>query len=62
MKNEKTVRLILDRDLDYALTIHLLNLRRSSVKTTKAELIVKLMRIGLLKESRELINEERTER
>jgi hypothetical protein len=61
MENVKTIRLILDKDLDYALTMHLLNLRRASVKTTKADLIIKLMRIGLLKESAELIKEERNQ-
>jgi hypothetical protein len=62
MEKGKNIFLVLDSDLDYALTTHLLNLRRSNVKTTKSELIIKLMRIGLLKESRELINEERAEK
>jgi len=62
MAQGKSILLVLDNDLDYALTTHLLSLRRSNVKTTKNELIIKLMRIGLLKESRELLNEERAEK
>jgi len=56
------VQIRLDKDLDFQLNTHLMLLKRASVKTSKAELIVKLMRIGLLKESRELIIEERAEK
>ena len=62
MEEFTLVQVRLDRDLDFAINTHLLLLKRASVKTTKAELIVKLMRIGLVRESAALINEERAER
>lgn len=61
MEEFTLVQIKLDKDLDYALNTHLLNLKRIGVKMTKAELIVKLMRIGLLKESAELRKEELNE-
>jgi hypothetical protein len=39
--------------------MHLSKLKHSGVEITKAELIVKLLRIGLLKESIQLLIEER---
>jgi hypothetical protein len=53
------MEIILDQYLDNALDMHLSKLRNSGVEITKAELIVKLMRIGLLKESMQLLIEER---
>ena len=53
------VQLDVPKELNYALDMHLATLRHDGIKTTKAELIIKLMRIGLLKESAALINEGR---
>lgn len=61
MEEFTLVQIKLDKELDYSLNTHFLNLKRIGVKTTKAEVIVKLMRIGLLKESTELLKEERAE-
>ena len=57
----KIITLYLPDELDNALDMHLALLRRDGTKTTKAELIIKLMRIGLIKQSAELINEGRVE-
>ena len=59
----KTITLELPDELDDALNTHLDLLKDSGgYNHTKAQLIIKLMRIGLLKESRELLNEERAEK
>lgn len=61
MEDYTLIQIKMSKELDYLLNLHMAQLRRASVKTTKADLIIKLMRIGLLKESRELLNEERNE-
>jgi len=53
------IQLIIPEEFDYALSIHLINLKRAGVKTTKANLIMRLARIGWIKESKELIKEEK---
>jgi hypothetical protein len=55
------VTIELSEELNDALDYHVLTLKRAGVRTTKESLIVRLMRIGLLKESTALINEGRTE-
>jgi len=59
MEDYTLIQLKLSKELDYLLNLHLAQLKRASVNTTKADLIIKLMRIGLLKESKELIEEEK---
>ena len=61
MEETTSIQIALPNELNYALDIHLAALRRDGTKCTKAELIIKLMRIGLIKESAKLINEGRTE-
>ena len=62
MEETTSIQIALPNELNYALDIHLAALRRDGTKCTKAELIIKLMRIGLIKESRELLKEERAEK
>ena len=45
--------------LDDALYMMIRTLEKDGTECTKAELIIKLMRIGLIKESAKLINEGR---
>ena len=54
------IQLLIPEEFDYALSLHILNLKRAGVKTTKAELIVRLARIGWRQEERELAKEERS--
>lgn len=54
MEEITKVMLNLPKDVNYKLDIHLAELRRKSVKTTKVELIIKLLLIGLNQESKEL--------
>ena len=61
MEDYTLIQIKMSKELDYLLNLHMAQLRRTNVKTTKADLIIKLMRIGLFKESRELLNEERAE-
>ena len=62
MENGTLIQVFIEHDLNSALDNHLMKVRRIGAKTSKADLIVKLMRIGLRSESRELINEERAEK
>ena len=56
----KTITLEMPDALDDALYMMIRTLEKDGTKCTKAELIIKLMRIGLIKESAKLINEGRT--
>ena len=60
MEDYTLIQLKLSKELDYLLNLHLAQLKRASVNTTKADLIIKLMRIGLLKETKELVQEEKS--
>jgi hypothetical protein len=56
MENEFKVGIVIkiDEYLDLQLQQHLLNLKKTGVRTTKAELAAKLLKIGLLEESKHL--------
>jgi hypothetical protein len=60
MDKYKLIQIPIPEELDYALSLHLLALKKDGTKTTKAELVIKLMRIGLIKESAKLIKEGRS--
>jgi hypothetical protein len=47
MANEKNIRVIIPADFNKQLNLHLIDIREVGVKTTKAELIIKLARVGL---------------
>jgi hypothetical protein len=51
---EETTKLLLSipKDVDYKLNLHLAEYKRMNIKITKADLIIKLMDIGLLQEIR----------
>ena len=55
----KQLLIKLPDDFDLALYNHIRMLRYAGVKKTKAELVISLARIGLLKESAELLKEDR---
>ena len=59
MENGTLIQVFIDKDLNLSLDIHQSKLKAIGVKTAKADLIVKLMRIGLNKESQELLKEEK---
>ena len=62
MENGTLIQVFIEQDLNHALDNHLMKVRHIGIKTSKADLIVKLMRIGLRNETRELFNEERAEK
>lgn len=62
MEEFTLIQIALPKDLDIAISNHLTNLKFTGVKTSKAELVIKLIRIGWLKESIELRKEERAEK
>jgi|WetSurSiteA1Bulk_404760.scaffolds.fasta_scaffold329302_1 hypothetical protein len=47
----------IDEALDFQLQQHILELKKTGVRTTKAELAVKLLKIGLMEENKTLIHE-----
>jgi hypothetical protein len=53
---EEITKLMLNipKEVDYKLNLHLAELRRKSVKTSKMDLILKLLQIGLIQESKTL--------
>ena len=58
----KTITINMPDELDEALNTMAAVLKIDGINYTKPELIIKLMRIGLIKESRELLKEERAEK
>jgi hypothetical protein len=56
MENEFKVGVVIkiDESLDLQLQQHLLNLKKTGVRTTKADLAAKLLKIGLLEESKHM--------
>jgi hypothetical protein len=55
MEEFTTIRLSIPKDFDYKLNLRLAELRRMNIKRTKADEIIKLAQIGLLKENIETI-------
>jgi hypothetical protein len=54
MANDKNIRVIIPADFNRKLNLHLLDIRDLGVKTTKAELIIKLAQLGLQIEKQEI--------
>jgi hypothetical protein len=54
MANDKNIRVIIPSDFNRKLNLHLLDIRDLGVKTTKAELIIKLAQLGLQIEKQEI--------
>jgi len=58
MEEYTTIRLMIPKEFDYKLNLRLAELKRMGVKKTKAEELIRLAQIGLLKENIEtLLNE-----
>jgi len=58
MEEYTTIRLMIPKEFDYKLNLRLAEQKRLGIKRTKAEEIIKLAQIGLLKESLEtMLNE-----
>jgi len=58
MEEYTTIRLMIPKEFDYKLNLRLAEHKRLGIKRTKAEEIIKLAQIGLLKESLEtMLNE-----
>jgi hypothetical protein len=47
MAKDKNIRLVIPADLNYKLNLHLLKIRNLGVETTKVELVLKLIELGL---------------
>lgn len=54
MANDKNIRVVIPADFNKKLNLHLIEIRDIGTKTTKAELIVKLARVGLMYEQKEI--------
>lgn len=54
MVNDKNIRVIIPADFNRKLNLYLLDIRDLGVKTTKAELIIKLAQVGLMYEKQEI--------
>lgn len=50
MKKDKNIRVVIPADFNKQLSMHLIDIRDLGVKITKAELIIKLARIGFVSE------------
>jgi hypothetical protein len=51
---DKNIRVIIPADFNKKLNLHLIDIRDIGVKTTKAELIIKLAQVGLIFEKKEI--------
>lgn len=54
MANDKNIRVIIPADFNRKLNLHLIDIRELGVKTTKAELIIKLAEVGFMFEKKEI--------
>lgn len=54
MATDKNIRVVIPADFNKKLNLHLIEIRDIGVKTTKAELIIKLARVGLMYEQSEI--------
>lgn len=54
MATDKNIRVVIPADFNKKLNLHLIEIRDIGVKTTKAELIIKLARVGLMYEQKEI--------
>lgn len=54
MVNDKNIRVIIPAEFNKKLNYHLIEIRDIGVKTTKAELIIKLAQVGLMFEKKEI--------
>jgi len=59
MEEYTKILINIPKDFDYKLNLHLTEMKRINVKTTKADLIIKLAQIGLLKEKLDFIESKR---
>ena len=58
MEESTNIRLKIPKDFDYKLNLRLAELKRLKIKRTKAEEIIKLAQIGLLKDKLDSIFQE----
>ena len=62
MEEFTLMQIALPKEFDLQVQEHLRKLKSMGVRYSKSELAVKFMRVGYLKESAELLNEERAEK
>jgi hypothetical protein len=54
MANDKNIRVVIPAEFNKKLNFHLIDIRDIGVKTTKAELVIRLAEVGLMFEKKEI--------